>query len=202
MSAAPWCDVKAVLARILEAPPADRPALMDELCASDPGLRSSVEALLKLEGRADSVFDTALAPGTALRREDAPPESIGPYRIVRELGRGGMGVVYLGERDDGEYRKQVAIKLITAGWRGGVLERAFRRERQILAQLDHPGIARMLDGGSTAEGQPYFIMEYVEGLPLLAYCDAHSLDVRTPTCSCLSPTRCSTRISGSSSIAI
>jgi non-specific serine/threonine protein kinase/serine/threonine-protein kinase len=87
-------------------------------------------------------------------------------------------VVYLGERDDGEYRKQVAIKLITAGWGGGALERALRRERQILAQLDHPGIARLLDGGSTRQGQPYFIMEYVEGLPLLAYCEAHSLDVR------------------------
>ena len=178
MSAAPWCDVKAVLARLLEAPTAERPALMDQLCASDPDLRRSVEALLKLEERADSVFDTAISPGAALRQEEPAPEAIGPYRILRELGRGGMGVVYLGERDDGEYRKQVAIKLITAGWGGGALERAFRRERQILAQLDHPGIARLLDGGSTASGQPYFIMEYVEGLPLLAYCEAQSLEVR------------------------
>jgi non-specific serine/threonine protein kinase/serine/threonine-protein kinase len=178
MSAAPWCDVKAVLARILEAPPDQRTALLDQLCASDPDLRRSVESLLKLEERADSVFDTAMAPGAALRQEDPAPDAIGPYRILRELGRGGMGVVYLGERDDGEYRKQVAIKLITAGWGGGMLERAFRRERQILAQLDHPGIARLLDGGSTAQGQPYFIMEYVEGLPLLAYCEAQSLDVR------------------------
>jgi non-specific serine/threonine protein kinase/serine/threonine-protein kinase len=178
MSAAPWCEVKAVLARVLEAPTDQRPALMEQLCASDPDLRRSVESLLKLEERADSVFDTALAPGAALRQEDPPPEAIGPYRILRELGRGGMGVVYLGERDDGEYRKQVAIKLITAGWGGGTLERAFRRERQILAQLDHPGIARLLDGGSTAQGQPYFIMEYVEGLPLLGYCEGQGLDVR------------------------
>jgi non-specific serine/threonine protein kinase/serine/threonine-protein kinase len=178
MSAAPWCDVKAVLARILEAPAEDRPALLEQLCASDPDLRRSVESLLKLEERADSVFDTAMAPGAALRQEDPAPAAIGPYRILRELGRGGMGVVYLGERDDGEYRKQVAIKLITAGWGGGMLERALRRERQILAQLDHPGIARLLDGGSTPQGQPYFIMEYVEGLPLLAYCEAQRLDVR------------------------
>jgi eukaryotic-like serine/threonine-protein kinase len=177
MSSAPWCDVKAVLARILEAPAEERPALIEQLCASDPGLRQPVEALLKLEERADSLFDSAVAPGAVLHREDAPPAAIGPYRIVRELGRGGMGVVYLGEREDGEYRRQVAIKLITAGWRGGTLERAFRRERQILAQLDHPGIARLFDGGSTAEGQPYFIMEYVEGLPLLAYCEAQSVDV-------------------------
>lgn len=177
MSAAPWCDVKAVLARVLEAPAEERPALIDELCASDPGLRSSVENLLKLEERAGSLFDSAVVPGAALRKEPAAPETIGPYRIVRELGRGGMGVVYLGERDDGEYRKQVAIKLITAAWGGGVLDRAFRRERQILAQLDHPGIARLLDGGSTAQGQPYFIMEYVEGLPLLAYCEEQNLEV-------------------------
>jgi non-specific serine/threonine protein kinase/serine/threonine-protein kinase len=178
MSAAPWCDVKAVLARVLEAPAQERPALLELLCGSDADLRRSVEALLKLEEHADSVFDTALAPGAALRQEEPAPEAIGPYRILRALGRGGMGVVYLGERDDGEYRKQVAIKLITASWGGGALERAFRRERQILAQLDHPGIARLLDGGSTAQGQPYFIMEYVEGLPLLAYCEAQGLDLR------------------------
>ena len=178
MSGASWCDVKAVLARILEAPAQERPALLEELCASDADLRRPVEALLKLEERANSVFDTAIGPGAALRQEEPTPETIGRYRIVRELGRGGMGVVYLGERDDGEYRKQVAIKLITAGWGGGLLERAFRRERQILAQLDHPGIARLLDGGSTAQGQPYFIMEYVEGLPLLAYCERRNLDVR------------------------
>jgi non-specific serine/threonine protein kinase/serine/threonine-protein kinase len=178
MSAAPWCDVKAVLGRVLEAPPAERPALLDRLCGGDSGLRRSVEEFLDLEERADSVFNSALAPGAALRTEEAAPETIGHYRIVRLLGRGGMGAVYLGERDDGEYRKQVAIKLIAVRWHDGVLERAFRRERQILAQLDHPGIARLLDGGSTPDGQPYFVMEYVEGLPLPACCESQRLDPR------------------------
>jgi tetratricopeptide (TPR) repeat protein len=89
-----------------------------------------------------------------------------------------MGVVYLGARADGEYQKQVAIKLITSGWRHAGLERRFRRERQILAQLDHPGIARLLDGGSTADGQPYFVMEYIEGLGLLEYCARNELDIK------------------------
>ncbi|HTC24953.1 MAG TPA: protein kinase, partial [Gemmatimonadales bacterium] len=98
------------------------------------------------------------------------------YTLEGEIGRGGMGVVYLADRDDGEYRKRVAIKLITSARRSSDPEqqsmtKRFRRERQILAQLEHPGIARLLDGGATASGQPYLVMEYVEGPPLLAWCD-------------------------------
>ena len=89
-----------------------------------------------------------------------------------------MGVVYLADRSDGEYQKLVAIKLITNGWRDAGLERRFRRVGQILAQLDHPGIARLLDGGATSEGQPYFVMEYIEGLALLEYCDRQELGVK------------------------
>jgi non-specific serine/threonine protein kinase/serine/threonine-protein kinase len=88
-----------------------------------------------------------------------------------------MGVVYLGERADGQYRKQVAIKLITSGRSDARVERRFRRERQILAQLEHNGIARLLDGGTTAEGQPYFVMEYIEGLALVDYCDGERLGI-------------------------
>jgi eukaryotic-like serine/threonine-protein kinase len=148
-----WSEVKAVLASVLDAAAADRAALLERLCGSDAELRASVESLLSQEERAEALLDTALAPGNALR-EPAAPTAIGPYRVLREIGRGGMGVVYLGEREDGEYRKHVAIKLITSGVRDAGLERRFRRERQILAQLEHPGIARLLDGGATAEGQP------------------------------------------------
>ena len=88
-----------------------------------------------------------------------------------------MGVVYLADRDDGEYRKRVAIKLITSARPDPHLDQRFRRERQILAQLEHPGIARLLDGGATPSGQPYLVMEYVEGPPLLAWCDQHDLNI-------------------------
>src|SRR5579864_1867811 len=181
MQAARWTEVKSVLATVLDTEPDERPATLERLCAGDQDLRREVESLLALEKRADCELNTAIAPGALLRADpEIPPERIGPYRILRELGRGGMGVVYLGERADGEYKKRVAIKLITAGRRTAAadplgMERRFRRERQILAQLEHPGIARMIDGGATEEDQPYFVMEYIEGLPLLDYSDAHRL---------------------------
>jgi tetratricopeptide (TPR) repeat protein/predicted Ser/Thr protein kinase len=177
MTAARWGEVKVVLAAVLDATTTERPALLEKLCGGDVQLRSEVESLLALETRASDVLNTAAAPGAALTREAPAPQQIGPYRVLREIGRGGMGVVYLGERADGEFQKQVAIKLITSGLRDPDLERRFRRERQILATLEHSGIARMLDGGATAEGQPYFVMEYVEGEPLLAYCSMRSAGV-------------------------
>jgi len=170
MTAARWGEVKAVLAAVLEAAPAERPRLLEKLCGSDREMRASVESLLAVEARADDLLNTQASPGASLRGETPAPEHIGPYRVLRELGRGGMGVVYLGERADGEFRKQVAIKLITSGLRDPDLERRFRRERQILATLEHDGIARLLDGGTTAEGQPYFVMEFIEGAPLPVYC--------------------------------
>ncbi|HEY1184454.1 MAG TPA: serine/threonine-protein kinase [Bryobacteraceae bacterium] len=177
MTAARWGEVKTVLASLLETDPSQRAAELDRLCGSDSELRSSVESLLALEQKADALLDSAGAPGAAWRAEAPAPETIGAYRVVKEIGRGGMGVVYLGERADGQYRKQVAIKLITAAHPDAQTGRRFERERQILAQLEHPGIARLLDGGATAGGQPYFIMEYVDGLPLLEFCRRGPLGV-------------------------
>ncbi len=102
---------------------------------------------------------------------------IGPYRIVREIGRGGMGAVYLAERDDEHYHQQVAIKLIKPGLGGDVIRRRFRNEMQILAELNHPNIARLFDAGTTDDGLPYLVMEYVEGSAINAYCDQHQLSV-------------------------
>ena len=102
---------------------------------------------------------------------------IGPYRIEREIGRGGMGTVYEARRDDGEFQHRVAIKLIRSGMdRDFVLSR-FRNERQILAALDHPNIGRLLGGGTTQDGNPYFVMEYIEGQPLYRYADAQRLNI-------------------------
>ena len=100
---------------------------------------------------------------------------IGPYRLVRELGQGGMGVVYLAERADGQFEQRVALKLIKRGMDSDEILRRFLAERQVLARLSHPHIARLLDGGVTAEGQPYFAMEYVDGVPLHHYCEERSL---------------------------
>ena len=179
MTAGRWSEVKAVLSGVLDAAPTERPALLDRLCGGDPELRTTVESLLAMESRVDRL-DTAVLPGSALWADppEKPPVQIGPYTILHEIGRGGMGVVYLADRADGEYRKRVAIKLITSARHEPNLDQRFRRERQILAQLDHPNIARLLDGGATESGQPYFVMEYVEGPPLLAWCDEHHLAVR------------------------
>jgi tetratricopeptide (TPR) repeat protein len=177
MTAARWGEVKAVLAAVLDTAPADRPALLEKLCGGDSQLHAEVDALLAMETRAGEALATDAAPGAALLRETPAPEQIGAYRVLREIGRGGMGVVYLGERADGEFRKQVAIKLITSGLHDSDLTRRFRRERQILATLEHAGIARMLDGGATPEGLPYFVMEYVEGVPLPSYCAERGLGI-------------------------
>ncbi len=177
MTAARWGEVKTILASLLETGPSQRAKELDRLCGTDAELRSSVESLLALEEKAGALFDSAAAPGAQWRAEAPAPETIGSYRVVKEIGRGGMGVVYLGERADGQYRKQVAIKLITAAHPDAQTGRRFERERQILAQLEHPGIARLLDGGTTAGGQPYFIMEYVDGLPLLEFCSGGALGV-------------------------
>ncbi|HJQ26991.1 MAG TPA: protein kinase [Blastocatellia bacterium] len=101
--------------------------------------------------------------------------SIGPYRVLRKIGEGGMGAVYLAERDDAQYKKQVAIKLVRRGMASSFIVRRFRNERQILASLDHPNIARLLDGGTTEDGLPYFVMEYIEGQPITDYADERQL---------------------------
>lgn len=110
--------------------------------------------------------------GTAL-----PIETIGPYRLLRELGQGGMGVVYLAERDDGQFRRRVAIKLVRSELNDGQAQRRFLTERQILAALNHPNIAQLLDGGVTSGERPYLVMEYVEGRPITEYCDTQRLDL-------------------------
>jgi non-specific serine/threonine protein kinase/serine/threonine-protein kinase len=103
---------------------------------------------------------------------------LGPYRLIREIGHGGMGTVYLGVRDDDAFQKRVAVKVLRRGMDTDAIVRRFRHERQILASLEHPFIASLLDGGSTPDGRPYFTMEYVEGQPIVDYCDTHRLDTR------------------------
>jgi serine/threonine protein kinase/Tol biopolymer transport system component len=167
----------------LERPSGERDAFLNERCGNDAHLRAAVERLLAL-AEEDSDF---LTPGGALQgamsqafstEHDAtipPPARVGVYRIVSEIGRGGMSVVYLAERDDGAFEQRVAVKLIKPGTDTEEVLRRFEQERQILASLNHPAIARLYDGGSTERGHPYFVMELVDGEPIDGYCRSHEL---------------------------
>ncbi len=180
MKAERWQRIEEVFGTALDIPPDERAAFLRTVCGGDEALRREVEALLASHRRAGSfiqapVFEDAL---TLIKPAEPALEKghrIGPYEIIREIGRGGMGVVYLATRADDEYKKRIAIKLIKRGMDTEDILRRFRNERQILASLNHPNIARLLDGGTTEDGLPYFMMEYIEGLPLVEYCDAMQL---------------------------
>jgi eukaryotic-like serine/threonine-protein kinase len=185
-----WRRIRSVLEAVLDAPPATRPRLLDELCGDDPELRADVVALLAAEESAPDLIDKpVLEAAGALVSElglgESEPEAademvgrkIGAYRIIRELGRGGMGTVYLAERADGQFEHQVAIKLLHRGLEADDLLRRFLAERQILASLNHPNIARLLDGGATPDGRPFLVMEHVEGRSITEYCDQHRLPI-------------------------
>ena len=122
------------------------------------------------EGTGDEFFQ-------GVHKPDPVPERIGPYRVVGELCRGGMGVVFAAIRDDDQFRRRVAIKVVKRGMDTDEILRRFEQERQVLAAMNHPNIARLLDGGSTEDGRPYFVMEFVEGQRLDHYCDTHHLTV-------------------------
>jgi len=161
-----------------------RETFLQRECLDDADLRKEVEHLLgarehlpewlagPLLGPAGPVFEAMAkaAPGMEGRQ-------LRGYKLIREIGRGGMGTVYLAERDDGAYRKQVAIKIVRAEKDNREILERFRQERDILASLDHPNIARLLDGDSTDEGLPYFVMEFVDGQPIIRWCDERKLNV-------------------------
>jgi len=178
-----WQRLEAVLNGAMEREGAARASYLHEVCGDDDELRREAESLLSFHEDAEVVI-SGVIQGAAeqFEADDAPAltagERLGVYRIVREIGRGGMGTVYLAERDDEEFKRQVAIKLVTQGMNTAELLSRFRRERQILARLDHPFIARLLDGGSTNEGRPFLVMEYVQGKPITTYCDDHRLGTR------------------------
>ena len=178
-----WRTIQPLLDGALEVGPARRAAWLAERCGGDAELRDAVERLAAayadaqraLPSGAPDVVDALVRFAEA---EAAPAGGrLGAYRIVGEAGRGGMGVVYLAERADDQYRKRVALKLLRRGMDDPHLVRRFLEERQILATLDHPNIAKLLDGGVTGDGLPWFAMEYVEGEPIDRYCGARALPV-------------------------
>lgn len=158
----------------------ERSAFLVAQCDGDDALRGKVAALLASHEQAEgfiqgSVFGDAAQLLVEDEAEAMIGQHIGLYKINREIGRGGMGTVYLAARDDDQYEKQVAIKVVKRGMDTDLVLARFRNERQILASFDHPNIARLFDGGSTETGLPYFIMEYVEGQAIDEYCDSHRL---------------------------
>ena len=163
-----------ILDATLAEPPGSRPQFLDRACGDDHELRREVESLLELEDEADRFLDQPAVPKPGDSAMFGEGTRIGPYRVLEKLGRGGMGTVYKAVRED-DFEKQVALKLLQRDLASEANVRRFHNERQILARLEHPAIARLLDGGTTTDGRPYLVMEHVEGVPIDEYCDEHQL---------------------------
>ncbi|MEM1203375.1 MAG: serine/threonine-protein kinase [Acidobacteriota bacterium] len=194
-----WRRVDEVLVACLDLDPAQRPAHLDLACEGDPALRREVEALLAVDGRELPGLDAVtwgepvagLAPDSAIPEAPVPeieeaegpegtkPPSLGLYRILKPIGEGGMGRVYLGRRSDGTYERDVAVKVLKEGMLGRETLGRFRNECRVLAQLEHPGIARLYDAGCTASGLPFLVMEHIEGSPLDRHLERSPGDLRS-----------------------
>src|SRR5947208_4805845 len=177
-----WKQIEAIFEQALELKANERAAFVQKSCTGDEELRHEVESLLESHAAAGGFIDdrSLFISSEDLKHDhEAIPvgQLIGAYRIVRGIGRGGMGAVYLAERADEQYKKQVAIKLIKRCMDTDSVLRHFRNERQILAGFDHPNIARLFDGGTTDDGLPYFVMEYVAGLAINEHSAAHTISL-------------------------
>jgi hypothetical protein len=173
-----WERVEKLFQEATDLPPQMRESFLEEQCAGDPKLRDEVLALVRGdtgEGEDTTILNALQAAAASLFADEAPSRRMGPYQIGSEIGRGGMSVVYLGLRADGEFEKRVAIKLIKRGMDTDAVIGRLRQERRILAALEHPSIARLLDGGTTEDGRPWLAMEYVEGVPIDKFCERHAL---------------------------
>jgi non-specific serine/threonine protein kinase/serine/threonine-protein kinase len=161
--------VDALLDELLDLPVESRPSVLDRKCPDDPEVRAEVNSLLSAAGSVGEFLSTPAMLATELQTEDIPPGTrIGAWRITNQIGRGGMGVVYEAERAEGDFQQRVAVKVLR---QEAIAELPrFNSERQILARLEHPGIARLHDGGVTADERPYMVMEFVEGRPITEYC--------------------------------
>jgi len=173
-----WSQVDAAFQAVVDRPSVERSELLDRLCGADHELRQEVEGLLAADEESQGFLEPPppsgeRAPGGAL----PPAPRVGPYRVLEKIGEGGMSSVYVAAREDQAYEKRVAVKFFRPELESPALVQRFHVERQILANLDHPYIARLLDGSSTADGVPYLIMDYVEGQPIDEYCDTRRLSV-------------------------
>ncbi len=173
-----WDEVKELFALALERDPEERSSFLTQACGGDDSLRTEIESLLSsFDGASTFLEDCPAADLLSAQSRAMTGRRIGAYRILREIGHGGMAVVYLGERADQNYRKRVAIKMVKPGIDAAQILDRFRNERQTLAALDHSNIVKLIDGGSGEDGSPYLVMEYVEGLPIDQYCDLHKVSI-------------------------
>jgi serine/threonine protein kinase len=184
MKAEVWQRVREILDQAIATDVSERSLYLDQACNGDSELRSEVESLLRSHDDAGSVFlkNPAADLKAAVATAAAPAHGrigrrIGAYEIVEEIGHGGMGEVYRAVRADGQFTQQVAIKLVRAGMDAPTILERFRNERQILASLDNPNIARLYDGGTTPDGIPYLVMELIEGTPIDEYCAKSRLEI-------------------------
>lgn len=182
-----WDRIEELFHEASDLPASEVAGFLSDRCQGDDELRSEVERLLERSGEAESFISRPLLGGTGggilsslLDDSDEDPlvgRLLGSYLIEREIGRGGMGTVYEASRADGEFRLKAAVKVVKRGVDTDFVLRRFRNERQILAALDHPLITRIIDGGTTEDGRPYFVMEFIDGEPLLRYADNERLDI-------------------------
>ncbi len=174
-----WQRVKSLLSQAIDLAPPERDPFLQRECQGDAELLHEVQSLLASHEQAESGFLNK--PALELNRAPQVPtrvgRRIGAYNIIEQIGHGGMGEVYRADRADGQYQKEVAIKLVRGGYDSAAVLERFRQERQILASLDHTNIARLLDGGTTEDGLPYLVMELIDGKPILDYCVDRELSV-------------------------
>ncbi|MCC6390206.1 MAG: protein kinase, partial [Bryobacterales bacterium] len=173
-----WRQVDDLFQQAADLPQEQRRAFLEHACADDAGLRREVDLLLAHDASATApALESALKSGLdawANQGRDLIGQLVGPYRILKPIGRGGMGAVFLAVRDDDQFKKRVAIKLVRGDMDTAVILQRFKQERQILANLQHAHIAQLLDGGVTRDGLPYFAMEYIEdGMPITEYAKAN-----------------------------
>jgi serine/threonine protein kinase len=177
-----WQQIAALCGEVLELPATDRAAILRERCSHDPTLQAEVESLLAIAakpGPLDAAANQSRPDDEETRMMEPHQtvgQTIGPYRMLQLIGQGGMGEVWLADQRR-PVRRRVAIKLIKAGMDTREVVARFESERQALALMDHPSIAKVFDGGSTPQGRPYFVMEYVTGIPITSYCDKHKLTI-------------------------
>ena len=170
-----WQRIEQLFLAAADLAPDERAAYLHRETAGDPELYAVVAGMLQHTSDGETRFAAAIGHTAAAAGAGQAPTQIGHYTVIRELGRGGMGAVYLAERVGGDFHQQVAIKVVKRGMDTAQIVERFRHERRILASLNHPHIARLLDGGATADGLPYLVMEYIDGRPLMDDCRARQL---------------------------
>src|SRR5262245_1143106 len=175
-----FAQLEAIFAAALEKSAADRGAYLDAACSGDPDLRRHLEKMLVAESKASSFLHSppsAVMIDSSSPLAEGPGSRIGPYKLLQQIGEGGFGVVFMAEQQV-PVRRKVALKILKPGMDTRQVVARFEAERQALAIMDHPNIATVLDGGATASGRPYFVMELVKGVPITDFCDQNHLTPR------------------------